>query len=79
MADYDIEIADHWMKLRRQSVQDGSVWRHKKRGTEYKVLTLAIRETDGHPLVIYQCLKDGRTWAREAGLFTDGRFVKISD
>jgi hypothetical protein len=66
----------------------GSQWRHKKRGSEYKVSSLrqlqcgivtGLGPRDGDSLVCYdstdpECPPEFRVWARPVREFLDGRF-----
>lgn len=62
------------------------IYRHKKRGTTYRVigrgeLQNAVKGlvfTEGQTMVAYQSLEDGRVWFRLAVEFDDGRFEEIS-
>lgn len=64
-------------------VKPGDTWQHVKRGTTYRIVGTAELQmafdalVDGSELVIYQG-DDGKTWAREEGEFTDGRFVRLA-
>lgn len=65
-------------------LEAGERWQHVKRGTSYEVLGTALLQDaagngvqEGHPLVIYRG-DDGLVWARGAGEFVDGRFVKVA-
>lgn len=53
-------------------------WRHRKTGGLYDVVGSALDERTERPLVLYRSLEDGRTWARDAEQFHDGRFVDLS-
>ena len=59
---------------------DGPRWRHKKRGTTYRVLhegtmsSAKVSVVDDEPMVVYQAESDGRIWVRPTAEFYDGRF-----
>lgn len=60
-------------------IEVGSFHTHKKRGGNYQVIGTAEMQTgapvaEGEKLVIYQCQKTGRLWARPEAEFNDGRF-----
>lgn len=68
----------------------GSVWRHQKRGTEYRVVDITICCTngpyEGESTVIYEQLSEGDPGSkyqkgvrmdRLATEFTDGRFALV--
>jgi hypothetical protein len=57
------------------------VYRHKKRGSCYMVLSTATLQTDTPltdmtELVVYVA-EDGRTWVRPQAEFFDGRFERV--
>lgn len=57
----------------------GLTYRHKKRGTTYKVVGRADLQAgepcpEGTTLVVYRCLETGALWARPDTEFYDGRF-----
>ena len=62
----------------------GSVWKHKQRGSTYRVLkTVPLqsndRAWDNCKLVLYVSEKDvTELWVRPVEEFMDGRFVKLS-
>lgn len=41
----------------------GSLWKHYKGGT-YRIVTTCVDENSLEPLIIYQSIKYGTTWAR---------------
>lgn len=57
-----------------------SRWTHVKTGHDYMVLTLAWREEDRTPVVVYQRYElkkgflDAEVWVRPLPEFLDGRF-----
>jgi len=60
-------------------------WRHRKRGTEYIVLTATAGAqcatgpiNEGDHVTIYQG-RDGDWWVRKTSEFQDGRFERIDD
>jgi hypothetical protein len=60
---------------------EGTRWRHRKRGSTYTVLHVALMQVDG-PLdmasvVVYISEKDGTVWCRPALEFRDGRFEQL--
>lgn len=60
-----------------------SRYRHRKRGTTYRTLTLASLQTaapvpEGTLLVVYESA-DGKVWARPKDEFFDGRFEKLEE
>ena len=60
------------------------VYRHKVRGTTYRILYEAAKASsiiaalDDMTMVVYQGEADGRVWVRPAIEFFDGRFQKLS-
>jgi hypothetical protein len=60
--------------------QAKKIWRHKKRGTHYEIVSAGSISLSGTPLldgdsvVIYRCKEDGRYWVRPTEEFHDGRF-----
>ncbi|WP_354453582.1 DUF1653 domain-containing protein [Methylobacterium sp. 1030] len=62
------------------SVVTGCLYRHRKRGSTYRIVGEANLQTsapvgDNERLVVYQG-DDGRIWVRPANEFFDGRFEK---
>lgn len=55
----------------------GSHWRHEATGGEYVVTGHCRIETTLELAVPYVGQPDGLPWARGAGQFLDGRFVRI--
>lgn len=59
-----------------------SFWRHRKRGTVYESVGIAVLQVSTSPvgngsrLVVYRG-SDGALWAREEGEFADGRFERV--
>lgn len=55
------------------------LWRHTKSGHHYRMLGIAIRETDLVPVVMYREIDHfsevGPVWVRVADEFFDGRFT----
>jgi hypothetical protein len=49
-------------------------FKHKKRGTIYRVTALGAREADLEPMVSYVCEATGLIWMRPAKEFFDGRY-----
>lgn len=60
----------------------GDIIRHRKRGSTYKILHRATMQVDGplddKPVLVYQCLTDGRVWVRPAAEFAPSRFELVS-
>lgn len=62
----------------------GSVWKHKKRGTSYRIQDYKVRaqcETplqDGEYVMLYYNIEDGTYSVRRAAEFHDGRFEKVN-
>lgn len=60
-------------------------YRHKVRGTTYRVLFEAAKTSsiiaalDDMTMVVYQAEHDGLVWVRPALEFFDGRFERIPD
>ena len=58
-------------------------YRHKKRGSVYRVLhegtmsTSEIPRMDDEPMVVYQCETDSKIWVRPVAEFYDGRFEEL--
>jgi len=64
-------------------IRPGEVWRHVKRGTEYRILYLAVLHAQDNDLdeelcVVYQG-SDEAVWVRTVTEFCDGRFEKVKD
>lgn len=64
----------------RRAAQLRFIWRHKKRGTLYRVIAKAQLQAsgpvaDGDDMVVYMSL-DGRFFVRSVSEFSDGRFEK---
>ncbi len=60
-----------------------SIWRHKKRGTEYQIMLRGKLQVEGHhdmqDAVVYQGIEDGQVWIRPDTDFFDGRFELVSE
>jgi hypothetical protein len=61
---------------------DGSRWRHKKRGTTYKIIGEAKVQSgnaifEDEIVVVYRADSDGTLWVRPHYEFNDGRFESI--
>jgi hypothetical protein len=59
------------------------VWRHKKRGSTYKVVGEAQVQaetplTDYECVTVYRCLQSGELWVRRNSEFHDGRFELVT-
>jgi hypothetical protein len=55
----------------------GSLWRHRKGGL-YRYITLAIREEDEQPVVVYRDCLTAQVYTRLAAQFHDGRFRRVN-
>ena len=55
----------------------GTRWRHRK-GGEYEVLCVALREADLSPQVVYESRETGVTYIRPLAEFCDGRFARMA-
>ncbi len=60
----------------------GSIWRHRKRGSTYRVIgdaeiQSAVPLIDGDKIVVYQGNDDGKLWGRQFVEFGDGRFEQV--
>ncbi len=64
-------------ELQEASVYTSGVWRHKKTAKCYRVLKLALRESDLEHLVVY-VRQGGPTWVRPLAEFHE-RFEKVHD
>lgn len=58
------------------------LYRHKKRGTVYRIISLALLQWDGPqdmaPVVVYYDVDDReKVWVRSHSEFFDGRFEEI--
>jgi hypothetical protein len=67
--------------MAEQDIQEGEVYRHRRRGTVYTVIGRANLQTDrpisdDEVLVIYQGT-NGEMWARPVSEFRDGRFEPV--
>jgi hypothetical protein len=56
----------------QQTIEDFD-WEHVK-GGRYRIITLAVREADLMPMVVYRSNITGATFVRPAAEFFDGRF-----
>lgn len=78
--EYRVFLANHSPDA--GDVGEGELWRHKKRGTVYKVIGEAELQcathdpSEGDELVIYRG-DDGKLWARMRDEFHDGRFEAL--
>ena len=59
------------------------VWRHKKRGSTYKIVGEAQVQaetplTDYECVTVYRCLQSGELWVRRNSEFHDGRFELVT-
>lgn len=72
-----------------QAEAAGALWRHKKRGTTYRILhgekyadctasSATITQIDHEPFVVYQDVADGKVWVRPRSEFFDGRFEPVA-
>ena len=69
-----------------KKIEAGSLWRHKKRGSVYRVIDGSAQVqapedsglTDYEVVVVYQS-NAGETWVRRHSEFLDGRFEKLSE
>jgi hypothetical protein len=57
---------------------NGTIWRHKARGTTYMVVVEGTREANMEPCVAYVALMDGKVWLRPTEEFLDGRFEAVT-
>lgn len=55
----------------------GTRWWHRK-GGEYEVLCVALREADLSPQVVYKSLATGDAYIRPLAEFCDGRFTLMT-
>jgi hypothetical protein len=69
----------------RETGDGMSIWRHKKRGSEYKIIGQGKLQVSSHVaaiddewVVIYQNMNDGALWVRPSSEFFDGRFEKVT-
>ena len=76
---FDLKNARVAVSNARAVVPIGSRWRHIKRGSEYWVRAISIREEDGAPLIVYEDASTGTCWVRPFVEFIDGRFGRIAD
>ena len=57
------------------------LYRHKKRGSTYRILHEAVLQLEGlydmAPVVVYQDIANGSVWVRLRKEFFDGRFEEI--
>lgn len=75
MSDFDLEAAERRLARYRPLDQSADYWRHAKSGGVYAIVSLALREIDGEPMVVYRRKNGTTTWVRTAKEFFDGRFV----
>ena len=65
---------NHAAALDPEAPTGPAVYRHKKRGTTYRLIGFAVREADQEPMVVYQDTESGIWWTRPDSEFFDGRF-----
>lgn len=62
-----------------------TLWRHKKRGTTYKVVRTAVMQDskgdlDEAPVIVYESIDDPElVFVRSEAEFMDGRFERVED
>lgn len=54
-----------------------SIWRHKKTGGLYQVVTRAKIEATMTDAIVYRSLDHGEHWVRPEAEFYDGRFEEV--
>lgn len=74
-----LEAASRELMDLQRTVSAGDYWRHVRSGRTYRVTTLALREADLAPCVVYAQLGDALriNWTRPAKEFLDGRFIRL--
>jgi hypothetical protein len=60
------------------TTRSGTVWRHKKTGGLYTIMSECRLERTNEPMFIYLAHYDGTLWARAKDEFLDGRFEEIT-
>lgn len=58
-------------------------WRHKKRGTTYRIVGESSVQADepireGDAVIVYRADSDGSLWVRRKDKFFDGRFERVT-
>ncbi|EFO31625.1 hypothetical protein TRICHSKD4_1830 [Roseibium sp. TrichSKD4] len=79
MPEFNIIEARRNLAVVRHDIGIESHWKHVKRGTEYWVQAVALREEDREPVVIYRDCHTGTCWVRPTNEFLDGRFERLSE
>lgn len=77
------KAARHLRASAPNAARPGGIYRHAKRGTEYRVLVIGELQAskpvpEGTRLVAYQCLTTGSWYFRPEDEFNDGRFASIN-
>ena len=86
---FAIRISDTILSLLRPAEPvEIELYRHRKRGTTYRILhgdeygtcfasSSSVAQIDHEPMIVYQDIADGRVWVRPRSEFFDGRFEKL--
>ncbi|MEP2533496.1 hypothetical protein [Shimia sp.] len=53
------------------------LFRHKKRGSVYRLINIAVQESDMSAVAVYSDTESGLLWTRPAEEFFDGRFEVV--
>lgn len=80
-------LADHIAAVEAAGLfvaKPGKRWRHRKRGTTYRIAEPVTIQCDtpvqdGEQLVAYRADAAGKLWARRPDEFYDGRFSRVPD
>jgi hypothetical protein len=58
-------------------IEAHTLWRHKKTGGIYQIVTLAKIEATMQNAVVYRSIEHHGTWVRPVSEFLDGRFERV--
>ena len=65
----DCGINPRWQQF-MQKIEIGKTYKHYK-GNIYKIIALAKHSENLEDMIVYQAVKDGKTWVRPATMWND--------